>query len=56
LTRIESRPAKTKKWEYIFFVDIEGHEQDQKVGEALNEMEKYCVFLKKLGSYPRGDI
>ena len=56
LTRIESRPAKTKKWEYIFFVDLEGHEQDQKVREALREMEKYCVFLKKLGSYPRGDI
>jgi chorismate mutase/prephenate dehydratase len=56
LTRIESRPSKTKKWEYIFFVDLEGHEQDTKIGEALNEMEKYCVFLKKLGSYPRGDI
>ncbi|MGD9157519.1 MAG: prephenate dehydratase [Desulfobacteraceae bacterium] len=56
LTRIESRPAKTKNWEYIFFVDLEGHEQDQKLSEALREMEKYCVFLKKLGSYPRGDI
>ena len=56
LTRIESRPAKTKKWEYIFFVDLEGHERDQKINEALKEMEKYCVFLKKLGSYPRGDI
>ena len=56
LTRIESRPAKTKKWEYIFFVDLEGHEQDKKVSEALSEMEKYCLFLKKLGSYPRGDM
>ena len=56
LTRIESRPAKTKNWEYIFFVDLEGHEQDNKVSEALGDMEKYCVFLKKLGSYPRGDI
>ena len=56
LTRIESRPAKTKKWEYLFFVDLEGHEKDRNVSEALKEMEKYCVFLKILGSYPRGDI
>ncbi len=56
LTRIESRPAKTKKWEYLFFVDLEGHEKDLNISEALEEMEKYCVFLKKMGSYPRGDI
>lgn len=56
LTRIESRPAKTKKWEYIFFVDLEGHVQDLKLNEALKEMEKYCVFLKILGSYPQGDM
>lgn len=56
LTRIESRPAKTKNWEYIFFVDLEGHEQDRKVSESLKEMEKHCVFLKILGSYPRGEI
>ena len=56
MTRIESRPAKTKKWEYIFFVDLEGHEQDQKVNDSLREMAKHCVFLKKLGSYPRGNI
>ena len=56
LTRIESRPAKTKKWEYLFFVDLEGHEKDRNVSEAFKEMEKYCVFLKILGSYPRGDI
>lgn len=56
MTRIESRPAKTKNWEYLFFLDIEGHEMDTQVSEALNEMKEYCVFLKKLGSYPRGDI
>ena len=56
LTRIESRPAKTKKWEYLFFVDLEGHEKDHNVNEAMEAMEKHCVFLKKLGSYPRGDI
>jgi chorismate mutase / prephenate dehydratase len=54
MTRIESRPMKTKNWEYLFLTDIEGHEQDEKVREALEEMEKYCVLLKRLGSYPRG--
>jgi chorismate mutase / prephenate dehydratase len=54
MTRIESRPMKTRNWEYLFFTDIEGHEQEAKVGEALNEMEKQCVLLKRLGSYPRG--
>ena len=56
LTRIESRPAKTKKWEYLFFADIEGHEKDQNISDAFKAMEEYCVFLKILGSYPRGDI
>jgi chorismate mutase/prephenate dehydratase len=56
MTRIESRPAKTKKWEYLFFVDMEGHIENKKVGEALKEMEKHCVFLKVLGSYPQGDM
>jgi chorismate mutase / prephenate dehydratase len=54
MTRIESRPVKTRNWEYLFFTDIEGHEQDKDITEALKEMEKQCVLLKKLGSYPRG--
>lgn len=54
MTRIESRPMKTRSWEYLFLTDIEGHEQDGKVSEALKEMEKHCVLLKRLGSYPRG--
>jgi len=54
MTRIESRPMKTKNWEYLFLTDIEGHEQDGKVSEALKEMEKHCVLLKRLGSYPCG--
>jgi chorismate mutase / prephenate dehydratase len=54
MTRIESRPAKTERWEYLFFVDIEGHRDDKKVDDALREMKKQCVFLKILGSYPRG--
>jgi chorismate mutase/prephenate dehydratase len=54
MTRIESRPAKTKKWEYFFLVDIEGHEKDENVAGALKEMEGQCMSLKRLGSYPAG--
>ena len=55
MTRIESRPMKTRKWEYLFFVDLEGHEKDPNVHEALLEMEEACVLLKRLGSYPAAD-
>jgi chorismate mutase/prephenate dehydratase len=54
MTRIESRPMKTRNWEYLFFVDIEGHEEDGNIGSALKEMEKHCAFMKILGSYPVG--
>jgi len=52
LTKIESRPSKKKPWEYYFFVDIEGHIKDKKMKAALEELEKSCLFLKFLGSYP----
>ena len=55
MTRIESRPMKTRKWEYLFFVDLEGHEKEADVNEALLEMEDSCVLLKRLGSYPAAD-
>jgi chorismate mutase / prephenate dehydratase len=54
MTRIESRPMKTRNWQYLFFADLEGHEQDARIGEALDELKKQCVLLKKLGSYPKG--
>jgi chorismate mutase/prephenate dehydratase len=54
VTRIESRPMRRKSWEYLFFMDIEGHEKDPVLKEALMEMEGDCVFLKRLGSYPAG--
>ncbi|NOX20547.1 MAG: prephenate dehydratase [Nitrospirae bacterium] len=56
LTKIESRPSKRKAWEYIFFIDLEGHVNDKKVTKALKAIEKYCIFLKVLGSYPRSDV
>lgn len=54
MSRIESRPMKTRNWEYLFFVDLEGHEQDSNVREALKKLEEHCVFMRRLGSYPAG--
>ena len=54
LTKIESMPSKRKAWEYVFFVDLVGHKDDDKVKKALKELEENCVFLKILGSYPQG--
>ena len=55
LTKIESRPSRKKMWEYIFFVDIEGHIEDEKIKNALDKLEQQCTFLKVLGSYPVGE-
>ena len=55
LTKIESRPQKKKAWEYIFFLDVDGHISDKKVSDALKEMEGFCSFMKILGSYPKGE-
>jgi len=55
LTKIESRPSKKKAWEYYFFVDISGHQDDYKIKKALNELERRCTYLKILGSYPIGE-
>ena len=55
LTKIESRPSKTKAWDYTFFVDMEGHIEDAEIAGALKEVEGSCRFLQVLGSYPRAD-
>ncbi len=52
LTRIESRPSKRKAWDYVFFVDIEGHADEPKIAEALSQLDGRCKFLSVLGSYP----
>lgn len=52
LTKIESRPSRRKAWEYIFFVDIEGHVDEDGVKKALEEIKGRCLFMKILGSYP----
>jgi len=55
LTRIESRPSRQRAWEYVFFVDLEGHSDDENVDQALREASTNCIFLKTLGSYPSGE-
>src|SRR5512140_2829215 len=52
MSRLESRPARTGRWEYMFYVDVQGHRLDAKVAKALAELEKLAPFLKILGSYP----
>ncbi len=52
LTRFESRPVKNKLWEYNFFIDLQGHETDEPVKKALEELTKNATYIKVLGSYP----
>jgi len=56
LTKIESRPSKRKAWEYIFFVDMEGHIEDKKIRKAIDALSENCLYLKILGSYPQGKV
>ena len=58
LTNIQLRPSGMKAWEYIFFVDLEGHIDDIPVKKALEELERYSLLVKMLGSYPKaeGDV
>jgi chorismate mutase/prephenate dehydratase len=53
LTRIESRPSRHKAWEYLFFVDLEGHADDRRVQAALRGLRRHCTLLTVLGSYPK---
>jgi chorismate mutase/prephenate dehydratase len=52
MTRLESRPSRTGLWEYVFYVDIEGHQQDPNVARAFAELKQKASLLKVLGSYP----
>lgn len=53
LTRLDARPSGKKVWDYVFFLDMEGHTEDKKVAEAIESLKKECLFLKVLGSYPK---
>lgn len=52
LTRIDSRPSKTEKWTYVFYIEFEGHLEDEVVGRIMTELEEQSIMLKRLGSYP----
>lgn len=54
MTRIESRPSRARSslWEYVFFIDLEGHERDPNVARAIEALKARAPFLKILGSYP----
>jgi chorismate mutase/prephenate dehydratase len=54
MSKIESMPAQTKPWEYVFYVDLDGHIEDVNVQAALPELEALCMHVKLLGSYARG--
>jgi chorismate mutase/prephenate dehydratase len=53
MTRIESRPSRKRKWDYVFFIDLEGHVSDPLVAQALAEIESQATMFRVLGSYPR---
>lgn len=52
MSKFESRPSRTGLWEYLFFIDIEGHVRDKKVQAALNALRERTAFVKVIGSYP----
>lgn len=56
LTRIESRPSRKKAWDYVFFMDLVGHADDENVAKALEAISEHCSEMKVLGSYPQGDV
>jgi len=53
LTRIDTRPSRTEKWAYVFFIEFEGHMRDPVIAEVVAELEEQSILLKPLGSYPR---
>ena len=57
LTFIESRPTKQTPWEYVFFVDLQGHasEDGGRLAQALEELREKCLFVRVLGSYPEAE-
>ncbi len=55
MTFIQSRPSRGKLWEYVFFVDFEGHSREPEVAGALEQLRGHCAMLKVLGSYPSAE-
>jgi chorismate mutase/prephenate dehydratase len=53
MTRIESRPSRRGKWDYVFFIDVEGHASDRSVARALKGLKARASLFRVIGSYPR---
>ena len=53
MTRIESRPSRKRKWDYVFFVDVDGHADDEAVSQALAEIDAAADLFRVLGAYPK---
>jgi chorismate mutase/prephenate dehydratase len=56
MNKIESRPAQGYKWAYVFFIDVDGHQDDTNVINALNELKQQAALFKILGSYPKASL
>lgn len=54
MSRIESRPSRRRAWDYLFFIDIEGHQDQEEIQQAIQSLEEVCQYIRVLGSYPRG--
>jgi chorismate mutase/prephenate dehydratase len=52
MTRIESRPSQRKKWDYVFFIDVEGHAEEEPLRSAIEELRSQSSLFRVLGSYP----
>ena len=55
MTRIESRPSQRRNWDYVFFIDLEGHAEQPPVADALAELKARSSLFKVLGAYPQGE-
>ena len=55
ITMIATRPARGTAWEYVQFVDFQGHEQDAPVRQALDDLRQHAIYVNVLGSYPEGE-
>ena len=53
LSRVETRPARSGDWSYVFFIDFDGHQQDETVQRTLAEVSEVALEVRRLGSYPR---
>jgi chorismate mutase/prephenate dehydratase len=56
MTRIESRPSRRRKWDYVFFIDLEGHAADESLASALEQLKGQASLCRVLGSYPRAIV